>query len=190
MIHFIVNPMGASGNTYAVWQRTEACLQKNGTEYEVHFSTHDNRIEDICRQLTTGIPVDGDDVTLVVVGGDGSLNEAVNGIADFEHTRIGLIPAGSGNDLVRDMYLPEGEELIERLAQNTVRRTYDVGEVIIHHVCRVDQRSTADPAHFVKRSAEGADVTVHRLFNVSAGAGFDAAICNGVMYAMPNAREF
>lgn len=181
MIHFIVNPKGASGNTFIVWQKVEAWLQKKGTEYEVHFSTHDLHIGDICRQLTTGIPADGEDVTLVIVGGDGSLNEAVNGIADFEHTRVGLIPAGSGNDLVRDMYLPEGEELLERLNENTVRRTYDIGEIIIHHVSAVDKRDTADPAGIAGGPADGR--SVRRLFNVSSGIGFDAAICVGVEHS-------
>ena len=183
MIHFIVNPMGASGNTYAVWQKTEAYLQKKGTEYKVHFSTPETGTEDICRQLTSGIPADGEDVTLVVVGGDGSLNEAVNGIADFEHTRVGLIPAGSGNDLVRDMYLPEGDELVERLVENTVRRTYDVGEIIIHHVCGIDDRVGSDPAGRKDTGSREADGPVRRLFNVSAGMGFDAAICVGVEHS-------
>ncbi|MBR2121524.1 MAG: diacylglycerol kinase family lipid kinase [Lachnospiraceae bacterium] len=157
MIHFIVNPKGASGKTMRIWEKTEGMLKELDAEYQVHFSAPDNRIPQICRKLCEDTP---DTVDIVVLGGDGSMNDAVNGITDFERVRLGLIPSGSGNDMVRDMGLPDLKELVERIAEQKTYRTADVGELLYYPAGRND---SAGP--------------VRRLFNVSSGAGFDAAIC-------------
>ena len=50
----------------------------------------------------------GDDpIYLIVVGGDGTLNEVLNGITDFDRVRLGVIPTGSGNDFGRNLKLPK-----------------------------------------------------------------------------------
>ena len=40
---------------------------------------------------------------LIVLGGDGTLNEAIQGMQHFEQVRLGYIPTGSSNDLARDL---------------------------------------------------------------------------------------
>jgi len=45
--------------------------------------------------------------TVIVAGGDGTLNEAVNGLGMFARRKlIGLIPLGTGNDFARTLGLP------------------------------------------------------------------------------------
>jgi diacylglycerol kinase (ATP) len=62
---------------------------------------------------------------VAVVGGDGTLNEVVNGFANRAHkTRIGIVPMGTGNDFARSLGLPSSlEENIDLLqsAKKTVR---------------------------------------------------------------------
>ena len=43
----------------------------------------------------------GDAVRLYAVGGDGTLNEVTNGVADAENAEIACVPCGSGNDYVK-----------------------------------------------------------------------------------------
>ena len=43
---------------------------------------------------------------LVVVGGDGSVNEVVNGIADTPGVELAVIPRGTGWDFVRTYGIP------------------------------------------------------------------------------------
>mgnify|MGYP000181766728 CR=1 FL=1 len=49
-------------------------------------------------------------VYLLVVGGDGTINEVLNGITDFDKVRFGVIPTGSGNDFGRNLETAENTE--------------------------------------------------------------------------------
>ncbi len=154
MIYRIVlNPAGASGGAGKICDELIAEFERCGAEFELYCSAPGRGIEEICRSLTSR----GEDTALVVIGGDGSLNEAVNGIADFEHTALGFIPCGTGNDMQRDMGLPKCRAaLVRRILGGVVRRTADIGET----------------AFF------GEDGSVkRRRFNISSDIGFGAATC-------------
>ena len=45
---------------------------------------------------------------LVVVGGDGTVNEVVNGLAGRESPELAVIPRGTGRDFVRTYGIPRG----------------------------------------------------------------------------------
>ena len=47
---------------------------------------------------------------MVILGGDGTVNEAVQGIEDFDKAVISYIPTGSSNDLARDMGISKNPE--------------------------------------------------------------------------------
>ncbi len=150
--HIVINPVAASGAAGKLFQQMEPLFA--GVDYVVHRSTKEEGIREIVQKLTRDVE---EDVSLVVIGGDGTMNEVVNGIEDFSHTRIGLIPCGSGNDMVRDMQLPKKrEELVQRILE---------GKVV--HETNVCQ-TTFLP-----------DGTTQK-FLVSSGMGFDAEVCHEV----------
>jgi len=66
---------------------------------------------------------------LVVVGGDGSVNEVVNGIAETEDVEIAVIPRGTGWDFVRTYGIPRGLDAAIDVALNGSVREIDVGLV-------------------------------------------------------------
>ena len=72
------------------------------------------------------------DGQLIVVGGDGTISEVVNGLgqAGFpEGVTLAILPAGTGNDLAATLTLPEDPaEAVAVLRQNRVR-TLDVVRV-------------------------------------------------------------
>ena len=72
---------------------------------------------------------------VVAAGGDGTLNEVINGIAPrFDQVQIGLIPLGTGNDFARMLNLPGSiEECIEVLLAGRARPT-DLVRVTTDHV--------------------------------------------------------
>jgi diacylglycerol kinase (ATP) len=66
-----------------------------------------------------------DEGLLIVVGGDGTVNEVVNGLgrAGFpEGVTLAVLPMGTGNDLAATLAVPDGvEEAQEVIRQNRVR---------------------------------------------------------------------
>jgi len=72
---------------------------------------------------------------IVVVGGDGSVNEAVNGLqrADADCS-MGLIPSGTGNDFAKASDIPldwelAAKTLVQRLVYEQAPRHIDIGRV-------------------------------------------------------------
>ena len=154
MIHIIVNPAGAAGRTVKYFRRSVLPLFANAN-YEIHYSSREKGISEIVASLTdpSAIPENGF-VNLAIVGGDGTMNDVMNGVRDFEHTRIGLIPAGSGNDLAKGLDLTDKlPEIVGRIRQERTFRQADVGETILHDKGRTMR------------------------FIVSSGVGFDAECC-------------
>jgi diacylglycerol kinase (ATP) len=76
--------------------------------------------------------------TIVIIGGDGTLNEVVNGIltSGYRHVpRIGIIPTGSSNDFSKSLGLPQDlRQACEAIARGRVRHV-DVGRAGVHYFC-------------------------------------------------------
>lgn len=153
LFNVVINPAGASGKTMELWKQIKPIFDESGHAYVLHKSTKTEGIGDICRKLTSG----GRETALVVIGGDGTMNDAVNGIADFERTLFGFVPSGTGNDMVRDMGLPKDKtDIVRRLLECKVRRCADIGELTFY--------------------GDNNEITV-RKFNISSDIGFGAATC-------------
>jgi diacylglycerol kinase (ATP) len=69
---------------------------------------------------------------LLVAGGDGTINDAVNGLgrAGFpEGVTLGILPAGTGNDLATTLAIPDDPELAEEVIRQKRERKLDVARV-------------------------------------------------------------
>jgi YegS/Rv2252/BmrU family lipid kinase len=64
----------------------------------------------------------------VVVGGDGTLNEVVNGVAGTD-AELALLPNGTGQDFGRTYGIPTGFDAAVAVARDGVARTVDAGRV-------------------------------------------------------------
>lgn len=148
---FIINPESRSGLGEMTWKMIEPELKKQRVRYRAHMTAKRKDAGKIAEELTS----DGREHTLVVLGGDGTLNEVVNGIRDPEKITLGYIPIGSSNDFARGLRLPKDP--------------MDALEAVLHpgKVIRMDVGVISDG-------------TRSRRFLVSAGIGFDAAVCHEV----------
>lgn len=69
---------------------------------------------------------------LIVAGGDGTINDVVNGLgrADFpEGVTLGILPAGTGNDLAATLCIPEDPGHAEDVIRQNRQRRLDVARV-------------------------------------------------------------
>jgi diacylglycerol kinase (ATP) len=69
---------------------------------------------------------------LLVAGGDGTINDVVNGLgrAGFpEGVTLGILPAGTGNDLATTLAIPDDPELAEDVIRQKRERRLDVARV-------------------------------------------------------------
>lgn len=68
--------------------------------------------------------------TAVAVGGDGTVNAVVNGLMKHGNSRtFGVIPAGTGNDFAKSLYLPKTIKENCRLILSTEPKEIDIGKI-------------------------------------------------------------
>ena len=119
----IVNPEAGSGKTMKVLPQIENILRAKKIEYEFHFTQEPRHATELVKEI-------GDKFDVIVsVGGDGTINEVINGLPDLK-IAFGMIPIGTGNDFSRSCSIPYDsiEEAIQILLNHDVKNI-DVGEV-------------------------------------------------------------
>lgn len=95
MYHIITNPIsGRKKNNYKKIKAVFDYLDENNIEYRLYESQYYRHPVELARLITT----ENESGDLIVIGGDGTFNEVLNGISDFSKWNVGLIPSGSGND--------------------------------------------------------------------------------------------
>jgi len=126
----VVNPASAGGTTGKRWPRVRSQLDRAKLEYHARFTTRPGEATEITRR---GL-VDGCS-RVVCVGGDGTLNEVVNGFFDAEGhavsetAALGIITAGTGGDFRKSLdQTADTEEAVGRLL-STATRQIDVGRI-------------------------------------------------------------
>lgn len=168
MYYIIVNPASKSGKGAKIWSIIEPVLIQKEIEYRVFFSREAGHVIKLVHELSASLLNDTSDfiLNLIVLGGDGTLNETLQGISDFDRVRLGYIPTGSSNDLARDLHFPKDPlKVLENILTCEKTTAMDLG------CLTYDQFSDE-----LSRQHSNTD-TSKRYFAVSCGIGFDAAVC-------------
>lgn len=91
---FIINPAaGKKESTVALDKR----LSQLSFEHEVVYTKEAGDAEHIARQAARS----GEEIRIYACGGDGTLNEVVNGAAGCDNVAITCVPKGTGNDFLK-----------------------------------------------------------------------------------------
>ena len=156
MLYFFINPASRSGKGARKWDEVEVLLKEKNIPYEAHFLEANVSplpvMEEIFAKEGTS------PVSVVLIGGDGTVNQCLNGVPDFERLELSVIPTGSGNDFCRNKNIPKDvSEQLDRIANK--RNRLDVDRAVI-----------AFP------NADGTETK--KSFLVSTGIGYDAEICD------------
>ncbi len=99
--HIIINTDRLKGKYIKALETVEDVFRRAGRDYVVHTTNYNGHAKDITAELTKS----GEMCHIVVMGGDGTLHQVINGVTDPEKCCIGLIPIGTGNDFAASIGL-------------------------------------------------------------------------------------
>lgn len=152
MYHFIINPKSSSGKGIRYWWTVKNELDRQGITYTADFTQQEGHaielVRKICQQYE-GIK------NIVVLGGDGTLNEVINGIDNYDEILLGYIPSGSSNDLARSLKISKKPlKALSKILKPQKFLYLDYGKI-----------------SFEEKEIEP------RKFGCSSGMGYDAGVC-------------
>jgi YegS/Rv2252/BmrU family lipid kinase len=150
----ILNPHAGCGRGLQDKHEIVRILDDSGFSYQLNISEYPGHTIQLAKHL-----VDNGNTHFILAGGDGTLNEAVNGIFNSkinlpEKITIGMIPVGTGNDWTKTFGIPDNYHA----ALDIIK----VGKTVIQDVGELE--------HFNNGS------TIKRFFVNIAGFGFDALV--------------
>lgn len=155
MYYFIINPQSRSGAALAIWRRLGKTLTDNHIRYHRFFTRYRGHAAVLAARLSDHT---GSRHVIAVLGGDGTLNEVINGLKDPARRTLAYIPTGSGNDFARGMGMKtDFSRGIPPLFRSGTIRRLDICQ------CQTDR--------------------ISKRFVISSGLGFDAAICHEALHS-------
>ena len=114
----IVNPASRDGRTLKKWERVKRHLISKNLDFEVYFTEKVGHASEIAFSLRDNDNFD----CIVACGGDGTVHEVASALRG-SNKRLGIIPAGTGNDIARAHNIPlkNIEKVVEILVDGVDR---------------------------------------------------------------------
>ena len=96
-VSLLFNPLAGKGKALSVADEIQSILKELDVETDALIPTDRSQVEGVIKES-----VDSGIDTLIAVGGDGLINQAVNVLAETDVV-LGVIPVGTGNDFARSL---------------------------------------------------------------------------------------
>jgi YegS/Rv2252/BmrU family lipid kinase len=112
MFHLIHNPYAHRGRSKEYLEAFLNLLDAEGREYALYSTTGKNHATEITKEI---IAAGGRNI--IILGGDGTVHEVVNGFGQEDDVVFGILPAGTGNDVANMLGQPFGEANVRAAAQ-------------------------------------------------------------------------
>ena len=97
----IYNPESGNGKSNYIAKHLQEDLNKRNIQYKIYQSKYSGHIKSLCSSKDSKI--------FIIIGGDGTFNEAINGFMNREadenlnDIKIGFLPGGTGNAFMHDL---------------------------------------------------------------------------------------
>ncbi len=119
----IVNLIAGQGRCKELFPRVKQELDRRGIDYDLHCTNEPLEATDVAQ-----MGIEAGFTHIVAMGGDGTVNEVVNGLVGSEGV-LGVIPAGTGNDFIRMTGIPADPLAAIALLEEGHVREIDLGYV-------------------------------------------------------------
>jgi diacylglycerol kinase (ATP) len=156
----IINPSAGGGRRMHQLDEARRIFRKAGIETELQLTTAPGEATAMARRV-----VEQSRQLAIVCGGDGTVNEAVNGLA-CSQVPLAVLPSGTANVLAKELSIPWN---LPRAAERIVRAQYRR----IALGLAIPEKSSGEPRYFLSLAGAGADgalvAAVHPGIKVRAG---------------------
>ena len=181
---FIINP--ASGKTDYDKIKENIIKTLENEEYEIYETKAPKEATEIASRFKNE-----ENTVVYSVGGDGTLNEVVNGIAEGK-CKLGIIPTGSGNDFYRTLKEAQTENVRLDLGKVNCRYFINIASVgmdaeTCNNANKIKSKIKLHSSYylalihtFLTFKSKSLKLKIDK--NVYAGDYIIAAICNGKYY--------
>jgi diacylglycerol kinase (ATP) len=120
----IVNPIAGGGRAKALIPKVENIFRQAGAEFEIYTTKGpEDAIEAAAVAAREGFEI------IVAVGGDGTLNEVLNGIVGTEAV-LAALHGGKGNDFATSVHMPRDVDSACRALLRAEIKAIDLGKVM------------------------------------------------------------
>ena len=103
---FILNPAaGKNKKALSLIPDIQKICEKHHLEYQIHISKSSEDITNFVKYCCDT----GESCRFYAFGGDGTLNNVINGCVHRKNAEVGVIPLGSGNDFIKNFDLSEND---------------------------------------------------------------------------------
>lgn len=160
-LHLLVNETAGNNRAKKVFMRVSSILKSKNINFDIQKSNYAG--EAIRLATSYGNQKHPNYEVLLVIGGDGTLNEVLNGIKHSKNpqTPIAYLPAGTGNDFSRAAKLTDDpQKLITHLESNLKPERIDCGTFVLQNHKNVMY-------YFANSFGVGFDAFVNHLSNIS-----------------------
>lgn len=100
---FFVNPVAGTGrDAEKLVEEIHVLMREMKQEFNYKVVITKGDDDGIVRARSYARDLQGEEAKFIVAGGDGSINEVLNGMFGYDNISVGVIPIGTGNDVVRN----------------------------------------------------------------------------------------
>ncbi|MFI3208908.1 MAG: YegS/Rv2252/BmrU family lipid kinase [Eubacteriales bacterium] len=114
---FIINPM--AGKTDVSAKLIPEIQKMEGLDYEVVLTEYPCHGKELARKFAQEYKEKNENVRIYACGGDGTLNEVMEGAYGYSNVEIGCLPYGTGNDYVKNFGAASDFQNISRVVNGT-----------------------------------------------------------------------
>ncbi len=123
---FLINPAaGKYDHTAQITQKVRALCEPRGLDYTIRVSKQPGD----CTRMAREAAASGSPARIYACGGDGTLNEVVNGAAGADNLAVTHFLGGSGNDFIKIFHKPEAFEDLQALLDDPDETMLDLIQV-------------------------------------------------------------